>query len=164
MERLLDIPNSVGVKWATPDIEKFYAGISRFLPRVAVVDNMLLPIESHMRGCGASVSHVSNYCPEFFWQVWGLMEEGKYQKAQALHDAFMLPYSELVGQIAAATAGEGVFVRPFMATVGLNGGYSRLPSRDKVVTPEIQEEIRKLIAQIGVPTGNNEQSRETKGV
>lgn len=148
-ERLLEIPNSVGVKWASPDINKFYEGLRRFCPRVAVVDNTLRVVESHMRGCRAFVSHVPNYYPQFCWEVWDLVEDGQYAEAQEVYDAFMVPYAGLVGQIAQETAAEGVFVRPFMEAVGLNGGRSRLPSRDEVVTPAIKQGIRDLLSEAG---------------
>jgi hypothetical protein len=35
-----------------------------------------------------------------------------------------------------------------MATVGLYGGRSRLPSRDAAVTPEIREGFRRLIEEV----------------
>lgn len=149
IERMLDIPNSVGVKWASVDINKFYEGLRRFLPRAAVVDNTLMVVESHIRGCRAFVSHVPNYYPEFCWKIWDLVEAGKYREAQVEYDAFMVPYSKLVGQVAQATSGEGVFVRPFMELVGLNGGSSRLPSRDEVVAPEVRDGMKSLLTQAG---------------
>ena len=103
-----------------------------------------------MRGCRAFVSHVPNYYPEFIWKVRDLLEAGEYKEAQSLHDSFMIPYSRLVGQIAGVTAGESVFVRPFMKAVGLNGGHSRRPSRDEGITSELQAEIKLLIDQIAV--------------
>lgn len=145
VEQLLKIENSVGVKWASPDIEKYYAGLRRFLPHVTVVDNMFLPVESHLRGCKAYVSHIPNFCPEFMWRIWELMEAGRYVEAQGLHDSIMVPYSLLVGQIMSATAGEGVFVRPFMTAAGLKGGHSRLPSRDIVLTREIRDQVNELV-------------------
>jgi 4-hydroxy-tetrahydrodipicolinate synthase len=146
VEELLKLPSSVAVKWSSSDISKFYEGLQRFLPQVTVVDNTFLMVEAHLRGCRAFVSHIPNFCPEFTWHIWSLLEDGHYQVAHECYDAFMTPYSQVVGQIAASTSGEGVFVRPFMAAVGLVGGASRLPSRDAVVTPALQHEITALVA------------------
>ena len=55
----------------------------------------------------------------------------------------MIPYTRIRNSI--NTAGEGVFVRPFMEAAGLKAGISRLPSRDVVVTPEIHTAIRSLL-------------------
>ena len=73
------------------------------------------------------------------------MDSGCYQEAQRHLDCLMVPYERLVAQIANQTAGEGVFVRPAMAEVGLRGGCSRLPSRDEVVTPAIRQGFRDLL-------------------
>ena len=151
-ERLLDIPNTVVVKWGSPSVANFYDGVRRLLPRAAVVDNSLMPVLGHKLGCRAWISHVPNFYPQHSWKVGDLLEEGRYEEAQQLYDAFMLPYFELAGQIQQATAGEGVFVKPFMEAVGLRGGHSRLPSRDAAVTQEVREGIRKLMAQ-GIADG-----------
>jgi len=149
IERLLDIPNSVGVKWSSPNVDTFLEGVRRFSPRAAAVDNTLLTIPGHLAGCTAFVSHFPNFYPEFCWRIWDLMEARQYDKAQQEFDHMMVPYRALVANIASETAGEGVFVRPAMAAVGLNGGYSRLPSRDCVVTAEIRAGFRRLLSEVG---------------
>jgi hypothetical protein len=75
------------------------------------------------------------------------MEAGSYRDAQHEFDRVMLPYRALIGQIARNTGGEGVFVRPAMEIIGLEGGFSRLPSRDAAVTDEIREGFRHLLAE-----------------
>ncbi len=54
------------------------------------------------------------------------------------------------------TTGEAVFVRPAMAAVGLEGCYSRLPSRDAAVTPEIRDAFQRLLTEVrGTATHGN---------
>jgi uncharacterized membrane protein len=77
--------------------------------------------------------------------VFDLFQQGRYREARKFYDDFMVPYGELLGKIAGATAGEGIFVKPWMEASGLTGGRSRMPSRDEAVTPEIREAIRKLL-------------------
>lgn len=149
IDELLEIPNSIGVKWSSPNLDIFLEGIRRFSPKAAVVNNTFITVLGHMVGCRSFVSHFPNYYPEFPWRLWDLMEAGKYAEAQREFDAVMVPYQKLVGQIAAQTGGEGVFVRPGMRAVGLNGGYSRLPSRDDAVTPEIEAGFRNLLSAVG---------------
>jgi 4-hydroxy-tetrahydrodipicolinate synthase len=154
IEELLDIPNSIGVKWASPNIDIFQDGIRRLVPRAAVVNNTFNTILGHMLGSRCFVSHWPNFYPEFCWRIWELMEQGAYGEAQREFDRLMVPYQRLVAQIAGATAGEAVFVRPAMAAAGRNGGYSRLPSRDSVATPEVLQGFRQLLAEaqsLGVP-------------
>ncbi len=150
IDKLLDIPNSVGVKWGSPSEEVFMKGIRRFQPRSAVVmNNRRLVVMGHMAGCKALVSHFVNFYPEFPWRVWELLEAQQYLQAQQTLDEVMLRFDELRAKVSAQTAGEGVFVRPAMAAVGLNGGYSRLPSRDEAVTPEIRAGFRQLLQDFG---------------
>ncbi len=145
VERLLDLPNTIAVKWASPVIENFIEGVQKFEPRVAVIDNGPIPIFGHILGCKAFISHVPNYYPHHAWKVWDLMEAQRYQEAQKLYDEFMVPYMDLVGKIAAATAGEGVFVRPGLEAAGLPSGYSRLPSRDAAITDEVRDGFKRLL-------------------
>jgi 4-hydroxy-tetrahydrodipicolinate synthase len=149
IERLLELSNSVGVKWSSPHRDTFVEGVRRFAPRAAVVDNTLDTIAGHLAGCRAFVSHFPNFYPEFCWRLWDLLEARQYHVAQQEFERVMVPYRALVRQIARETAGEGVFVRPAMAAAGLNGGYSRLPSRDDCVTPQIRDGFKKLLAELG---------------
>ncbi|HZS87182.1 MAG TPA: dihydrodipicolinate synthase family protein [Chloroflexota bacterium] len=147
IERLLELPNSIGVKWSSPHRDTFVEGVRRFAPRAAVVDNTLDTIAGHLAGCRAFVSHFPNFYPEFCWRIWELMEAFNYHQAQQEFDRLMVPYRALVSKIASQTAGEGVFVRPAMAAVGLNGGHSRPPSRDSAVTPELRQGFKTLLAE-----------------
>lgn len=147
IERLLEIPNSIGVKWSSPDAEVFFAGCHQLAKKAAVVNNTFLTVPGHLVGLRTFVSHIANYWPEWCWRVWDLMEAGSYRDAQQEFDRVMTPYRALIGQIARYTGGEGVFVRPAMKVVGLEGGHSRLPSRDAAVTDEIREGFRKLLAE-----------------
>lgn len=146
VDELLELPNSVGIKWTSPDIDTQLAGFVRWRDRVAVVDNSWQTIMGHMEGIRAWVSHFPNFYPEWCWRVWELMEAGDYVAANAEFDRMFVPYLELTNAIGAKTAGEAVFVRPAMVARGLNGGRSRLPSRDEAVTPEIAAGFRRLLA------------------
>ena len=143
--RLLDIPNTIALKWASPSIDNWYAGITQYGDRAAVIDNGPLPVLGHRLGARGWISHVPNYYPHHSWRVHDLMTQGRYDEAQTLYDEFYAPYGRLLEAIASQTAGEGVFVRPGLAAAGRHVGISRLPSRDSVVTPEIRDAFRKLI-------------------
>ena len=149
-ERLLDVQNTVAVKWGSPNMDNYVEGMQRFASRVAVVNNGPLTIFGHILGCKSYISHVPNFYPHLDWRVWDLLEEGRYVEAQRVSDEFMVPYSEITGAIRGATAGEGVFVRPFLDLAGLRGGRSRLPSRDEAVTPELREKMKQLLDRVAV--------------
>ena len=147
-ERLLEIPATIAVKWASPNMDNYVEGLRRFSQRVGVVNNGPLTIFGHILGSKSFISHVPNFYPHIDWRVWDLMEAGDYIEAQRVHDEFMIPYSEITGAIRGATAGEAVFVRPFLEMVGLRSGPSRLPSRDAAVTPELRQACRRLLDQV----------------
>ena len=147
-ERLLEIPNTVAVKWASPDMGNYIEGIRRFSSKLALVNNGPLTVYGHMLGAKSHISHVPNFYPHLDWKLHDLMEKGSYLEAQDVYNDFMEPYEEITGAIRNATAGEGVFVRPFLDMVGLSGGRSRFPSRDVVVTSEIRDKMKRLIERI----------------
>ena len=142
-ERLIEIPNSVAAKWGSGDRSNLIQGFKRLIPKVAVINNGGLQAYAHMLGCKSYISHVPNFYPQQDWKVYELLEQGKYIEAEKVFDDFMIPYTRIRNSI--NTAGEGVFVRPFMEAAGLKSGISRLPSRDVVVTPEIHTAIRSLL-------------------
>ena len=156
MERLLDLPNTIGVKWASPNMDVFEDGVRRLMPHAAVVNNTLFTVWGHLLGLRCFVSHWPNFCPEFCWRIWDLMEAGRYADAQREFDDLMTPYRQLVGTIAGNTAGEGVFVRPFMEIAGLSGGVSRLPSRDAAITDDLRNRMRNLLDQASASVGLEE--------
>ena len=73
------------------------------------------------------------------------MTAGNYDEAGKVLDDFDNDYSEILGDIGSRTAGEGVFVKPFMKYMGRPSGPSRYPSVDGVVTDEITQKIKKLM-------------------
>ena len=152
IERLLDVPNAIAVKWASPSMDIFTEGIYRFRDRVAVVNNTLDAVYGHLIGCSAFVSHWPNFYPEFPWTIGDLLDAGRHADAQAYMDVVMRPYRSAVSTIARATAGEGVFVRPLMTAAGLDGGRSRLPSRDDAVSSETRERLSSILEEARIAT------------
>jgi dihydrodipicolinate synthase/N-acetylneuraminate lyase len=144
-EELLKVPNTVAVKWGSPNIANYLAGINYFVPRAAVVNNGPLGIYGHQLGVKAWVSHVPNFLPQHSWKVHELMTAGDYPSAQKVFNDFNVEYSKIRASISSHTAGEGIFVKPFMEYLGRPSGPSRLPSRDEVVTQEIKLKIKALL-------------------
>lgn len=147
IDEVLDIPNSIAVKWGAADVAKFMEGVQRFNARAVVVDNAFLPQISYMLGVRCHISHIPNFYPEHSWRVHELLLAGKYEHAKTEWDRCAQPWLKLTGQVRAQTAAEGVFVRPAMEAAGLKGGHSRPPSRDEVVTPELREGYQRMLAE-----------------
>lgn len=148
IDKMLDeIPNSIAVKWGSPDVRIFMDGIRRFSSKAVVVDNAFLPELSYPLGVECHISHIPNFYPEHSWRVHELFMAGKFLEAKQEWDRCLVPWLKLIQPVASATAGEGVFVRPMLEAAGLKGGHSRLPSRDEVVTPELRQAYRDLLAE-----------------
>lgn len=147
IDEILEIPNSIAVKWGSPNVFTFMEGVRRFNSKAVVVDNAFLPDISYMLGVRCHISHLPNFYPEHSWLVHELFVAGKYAEAKKEWDRCMVPWLKLVAPVQAVTGGEGVFVRPAMEISGLKGGHSRLPSRDEAVTPELEKKYEKLLAE-----------------
>ena len=70
---------------------------------------------------------------------------GRYTEADRVSDAFNDEYGRIRRMVNSQTAGEGVFVKPFMRHMGRPSGPSRLPSRDAAVTDEVRKAIKDLM-------------------
>ena len=144
-EEILKVPNTVAVKWGSPDLGNYLAGFKLFVPRAAVVNNGPLSTYGHQLGVKAWVSHVPNFFPQHSWVVHELMTAGRYTEADRVSDAFNDEYGRIRRMVNSQTAGEGVFVKPFMRHMGRPSGPSRLPSRDAAVTDEVRKAIKDLM-------------------
>jgi dihydrodipicolinate synthase/N-acetylneuraminate lyase len=150
IEEILEIPNSIAIKWGSPNVHIYMEGMRRFNSQVVMVDNAFLPALTYMMGGQCHVSHLPNFYPEHSWRVHELLIAGKYAEGLKEWDRCIAPWLRLVAPIQAATGAEGVFVRPAMKVAGLKGGHSRLPSRDEVITPELYKGYEKLLAEFGI--------------
>lgn len=74
-DKLLEIPNTVAVKWASPDMDNYVEGFRRFVPRAAVVNNGPMTVYGHILGSKSYISHVPNFYPQQDWKVWDLMQQ-----------------------------------------------------------------------------------------
>src|SRR5260370_21099922 len=91
VDALIDVPNTLAIKWSAPTIEVFMAGVRRFLPRVAVVNNTFHTVMGHLLGCRVFVSHWPNFYPEFPWRVPPVMCPGFYPGAPRPLDPLTAP-------------------------------------------------------------------------
>ena len=151
IDEILDIPNSVAVKWGSPNVFTFMEGIRRFNDKAVVVDNAFLPEVSYPLGVRCHISHLPNFYPEHSWRVHELLASGRHGEAKEEWDRCMVPWLRLIAPVRAATGAEAVFVRPAMEVVGLKGGHSRLPSRDEVITPQLRQAYEKVVGEFMSP-------------
>ncbi|WP_268915648.1 dihydrodipicolinate synthase family protein [Aureimonas psammosilenae] len=152
VEKLAEIPNVIGLKWATPrtDAMEFEDVVSTFSSRLSIIDNHLMFPLSHALGARAFEVHLSNY-----WPAWGLklladLESGHYAEVQRNLVSEAMPFYKLWMEIEAGfTSGDGYLDKLCMELVGLDSSRCRAPTRD--VRHDYREKCRDMLLRTGVP-------------
>ena len=135
IERLADIPNIVGLKWATPrtDAMEFEDVTSHFSDRFTIIDNNLFFAFSAMPALGARAFEVHN-CN--FWPEWGIklvdqVRAGNYPEIARMLVEEAMPFYKLWVEIEKNyTSGDGYLDKLCMELVGLPSSRCRPPTRD----------------------------------
>ena len=154
VERLAEIPNIVGLKWATPrtDAMEFEDVTSHFSRRFTIIDNNLFFAMSAMPSLGARAFEVHN-CN--FWPEWGpkLVDEvraGNYAEIARMLVEEAMPFYKLWVDIEQKfTSGDGYLDKLCMELVGLPSSRNRPPTRD--VRQPYRDAAREMLRAIGAP-------------
>ena len=154
VERLAEIPNIVGLKWATPrtDAMEFEDVASRFSERFTIIDNNLFFAFSAMPALGARAFEVHN-CN--FWPEWGikLMDEVRgenYSEIARMLVQEAMPFYKLWVSIEKNyTSGDGYLDKLCMELVGLPSSRCRPPTRD--IRAVYKDETLAMLRAIGAP-------------
>jgi dihydrodipicolinate synthase/N-acetylneuraminate lyase len=151
MDRLLEFPSMVGLKWSVPDTGRmvFEQVVSRFSGRVSIIDNQLRYVTSHILGARAIELHVCNYWPAWGVRLWKLLEEKKYEEVQREMVRVALPFMSLWAEMEQYTGGDGYLDKLCMELVGRGSSRCRPPTRD--VRNRFREKARQMLIQCGVP-------------
>ena len=152
VERLVEIPNVVGLKWATPrtDAMEFEDVVSTFAKRVAIIDNHLMFPLSHALGARAFEVHLSNYWPEWGIRLIEDLDRGRYGEVQQALVAEAMPFYKLWTEIEKSyTSGDGYLDKLCMELVGLDFSRCRPPTRD--IRDRYRERARAMLQACGVP-------------
>ena len=154
LERLSDIPNIVGLKWATPrtDAMEFEDVCSHFSNRYTIIDNNLLFGMSAMPSLGARAFEV-HLCN--FWPQWGIKLIDEVRARNYSEIARMLveeakPFYKLWVEIEENyTSGDGYLDKLCMELIGLPSSRCRPPTRD--IRHTYCEQALRMMRKIGVP-------------
>ena len=154
VERLAEIPNVVGLKWATPrtDAMEFESVVSTFSDRFTIIDNNLFFAFSPMPALGAKAFEV-HLCT--FWPQWGLKLLQEIRNQQYPEVARMLvkeamPFYKLWVDIEKNyTSGDGYLDKMCMELVGLPSSRCRPPTRD--IRKLYLKQTHAMMQSIGVP-------------
>ena len=147
--RILDLPGVVGLKWAAPSAYEYNKGLRLFARRAAVIDNQLQFVQSHMMGACAIDTHPANYWPEWGVRLWGLLEGGKYKEAEDSINKVVMPFYDLLEEIAQFTGSEGNLDKLCLELVGVASSGVRPPVRD--FRDKFRDKARKMLKECGVP-------------
>jgi dihydrodipicolinate synthase/N-acetylneuraminate lyase len=152
VERLAQIPNVVGLKWATPrtDAMEFEDVVSHFSGRLTIIDNHLLFAMSHMMGARAFEVHLCNYWPEWGIRLIDDLDAGRYVEVQRALVREAMPFYKLWVEIEKThTSGDGYLDKLCMELVGLDSSRCRPPTRD--IRKLYRERCRQMLIGTGVP-------------
>ena len=154
VERLAEIPNVVGLKWATPrtDAMEFETVTSHFSDRFTIIDNNLFFAFSAMPALGARAFevHLCNFWPEWGIKLIDEVHAGNYSEVARMLVSEAMPFYRLWTQIEANyTSGDGYLDKLCMELIGLPSSRCRPPTRD--VRERYRGETLAMMQAIGTP-------------
>jgi len=162
VERLADIPNIVGLKWAAPrtDAMEFEDVTSHFAKRFTIIDNNLFFPYSAMPSLGARAFevHLCNYWPEWGIKLIDEVSQGNYAEIARMMVEEAMPFYKLWVQIEKEyTSGDGYLDKLCMELVGLPSSRCRPPTRD--IREPYRRAAHQMMKETGVPRLDCSQSR-----
>lgn len=154
IERLKDLENIVGLKWATPrtDAMEFEDVTSTYSGRFTIIDNNLFFPYSAMSSLNAKAFEV-HMCN--FWPEWGakLIKEVKNKNFEEIARMMVeeaMPFYKLWVEIETNfTSGDGYLDKLCMELVGLPSSRCRPPTRD--MRDQYREKTLQYMKKIKVP-------------
>ena len=151
IERLCELPNLVGLKWAVPTANFMESEqvISRFADRLCIIDNQLRFVTSHILGARGIEVHICNYWPQWGVRLWSLLENRNYVEVQKELVGVAMPFYTLWKEMMQYTGGDGYLDKLCMELVGLPSRRCRPPTRD--VRDKFRERARQMLIESGVP-------------
>jgi len=152
VEKLCEIPNVVGLKWACPrtDAMEFEDVVATFAGRLTIIDNHLMFALSHMLGARAFEVHLCSYWPEWGIRLIDDLKAGRYPEVQRALVKDAMPFYKLWVEIEKSyTSGDGYLDKLCMELVGLDSSRCRPPTRD--VRELYRERCRQMLLEAGVP-------------
>ena len=158
VERLAEIPNVVGLKWAAPrtDAMEFEDVCSHFSNRFTIIDNNLFFGLSAMPSLGARAFEV-HHCN--FWPEWGIklideVRAGNFTEVTRMLVEEGMPFYKLWMDIERNyTSGDGYLDKLCMELIGLPSSRCRPPTRD--IRQTYRTATLDMMKRIGVPRLRN---------
>ena len=137
MERLKDAEHVAAIKWNYPT-EDGYDRMKEFSGEFNVIDNSGYNVRCRKNGGAGMVSAFGPAYPKHDLKVWELLENGKYEEADALKNSFAEAVGPALAKISSNSGGYRA-ARGMMELVGQPVGPPRLPTE-----PLTSEELSEL--------------------
>lgn len=146
--KMADFEHVAVIKWSPPQGVD-YDEIFKLAHIFTIFDNTLQPIRCHKLGGRGFISDGTSAYPPHYIRVWDLMEERKYDEAQALWDKVNIPVRKFYDKVRHKSGGEARVEKAMCAVMGLPLGASRPPSLP--LNSEEIDELRGLMKGWGWP-------------
>jgi len=151
VDRLLDVPNFIALKWSVPASSHmgFERLVDQYCGRLHIIDNDSRFVSTHIMGARGIEVHTANYWPEFGVRLWQLLESEEYAEAQREMIRVVAPFYELWFEMMEYTGGDGYLDKLCMELVGVGSSRCRPPTRD--VRDQFRDKARQMLERCGVP-------------
>ena len=156
VERLVEIPNVSGLKWAVNDtgFMEFDEVVSAFSSQISIIDNQNRFVSSHILGARSIELHICNHWPQYGVRLYRLLQEKRYEEVQLEMVRVILPFMSLWKEMEKYTSGDGYLDKLCMELVGLPSSRCRPPTRD--VRDRFRDAARQMLIDCGTPGVLNE--------
>lgn len=124
--RLTDAEHVMGVKWSTPTGAD-YDDMRQFSGIFNVIDNSNNPVGCHRNGGRGYISSIIHAWPEHDLRIWELVEQRRYDEAQALFDRVNVTLRAFDDRLARESGGYRV-QKALMQAIGRPVGPPRPPT------------------------------------
>jgi len=144
MLRMKDAEHVVAVKWAVPD-DMDYDSMREFSPIFNVIDNSNQQVRGHKNGGAGYISSLIAAYPHHDLLVWQLLEQHRYEEAQAELDRVNKALGPVSAKIAKKSGGYRYF-KGVTQALGRPAGPPRPPTLavDAAELAELQQALRTL--------------------
>ena len=135
IEKIIDLPNIVGLKWATPrtDAMEFEDVTSTYSGRFTIIDNNLFFPYSAMKPLNATAFevHMCNFWPEWGAKLINEVKNKNFEEIARMMVEEAMPFYKLWVEIETNyTSGDGYLDKLCMELAGLPSSRCRPPTRD----------------------------------
>jgi 4-hydroxy-tetrahydrodipicolinate synthase len=145
--RLTDAEHVLAVKWSTP-VGADYDDMRQFSGIFNVIDNANNPVGCHRNGGRGYISSIIHAWPEHDLRIWELVEQQRYDEAQALFDRVNVRLGAFDDRLARESGGYRI-QKALMEAIGRPVGPPRPPTLP--LNASQQAELRDLMLQVGWP-------------